>query len=163
PAGDLKFALGADYRNISFNFKPDAAVQTGDPFTFNPQAPTQGASAVREIFGEALIPGVKDLPFIQDLDVDAAFRHSAYGLSGGTNTYKGDVNWAVMEGFRLRGGYERAIRAPSVNELFSGNSTYYANRTIQTSTPPGASDPCDVRLRGTNAQLLALCLATGLP
>lgn len=162
PAGDVKFALGADYRNISFNFKPDAAVQTGDPFTFNPQAPTQGASAVREIFGEMLIPVVKDLPFFQSVNVDIAARYSDYVLSGGTNTYKGDVDWAVMSGLRFRGGYERAVRAPSVNELFSGNSTYYANRTVQASTPPGAGDPCDVRLRGGNAQLLALCQATGL-
>lgn len=162
PAGDVKFALGADYRNISFNFKPDAAVQTGDPFTFNPQAPTQGASAVREIFGEMLIPVVKDIPFFQSVNVDIAARYSDYVLSGGTNTYKGDVDWAVMSGLRFRGGYERAVRAPSVNELFSGNSTYYANRTVQASTPPGAGDPCDVRLRGGNAQLLALCQATGL-
>ncbi|MBS0280185.1 MAG: TonB-dependent receptor [Proteobacteria bacterium] len=162
PAGDVKFALGADYRNISYTFKPDAAVQTGDPFTFNPQAPTRGASAVREIFGEALIPVVKDIPFFQSVNVDLAARYSDYVLSGGTNTYKGDVDWAVMDGLRFRGGYERAIRAPSVNELFSGNSTYYANRTVQASTPPGAGDPCDVRLRAGNAQLLALCQATGL-
>jgi outer membrane receptor protein involved in Fe transport len=160
PAGDVKFALGAGYRNISFNFKPDAAVQTGDPFTFNPQAPTQGSSAVREVFGELLIPVVKDIPFFQSVNVDIAARYSDYVLSGGTNTYKGDVDWAVIDGFRLRGGYERAIRAPSVNELFSGNSTYYANRTAQTG---GAGDPCDARLRGGNAQLLALCQATGLP
>ncbi|MES2254987.1 MAG: TonB-dependent receptor [Pseudomonadota bacterium] len=160
PAGDVKFALGADYRNISFNFKPDAAVQTGDPFTFNPQAPTSGASAVREVFGEALIPIIKDVPFFQSVNLDIAARYSDYVLSGGTNTYKGDIDWAVMDGLRFRGGYERAVRAPSVNELFSGNSTYYANRTVQAG---GAGDPCDVRLRGSNPQLLALCLATGLP
>lgn len=165
PAGDLKFALGADYRNISFQFKPDAAVQVGDPFTFNPQAPTQGSSAVREVFGELLIPVVKDLPFFQSVNVDIAARYSDYVLSGGTNTYKGDVDWAVIDGWRLRGGYERAIRAPSVNELFAGNSTYYANRTVQNST--GAGDPCDIRLptrTGPNgAAVRALCLAEGLP
>ncbi|HEY4275306.1 MAG TPA: TonB-dependent receptor [Rhizomicrobium sp.] len=160
PAGDVKFALGADYRNISFQFKPDAAVQTGDPFTFNPQAPTQGASAVREVFGEALIPIVKDVPFFQNLNLDVAARYSDYVLSGGTNTYKGDIDWEVVNGFRLRGGYERAVRAPSVNELFSGNSTYYANRTPSGS---GAGDPCDTRLRGSNPALLALCAASGLP
>lgn len=165
PAGDLKFALGADYRNISFQFKPDAAVQIGDPFTFNPQAPTQGASAVREVFGELLIPVIKDVPFFQSVNVDIAARYSDYVLSGGTNTYKGDVDWAVIDGWRLRGGYERAIRAPSVNELFAGNSTYYANRTVQNSS--GAGDPCDIRLptrTGPNgAQVAALCTAEGLP
>ena len=159
PAGDLKFALGADYRNISFQFKPDAAVQIGDPFTFNPQAPTQGSSAVREVFGELLIPVIKDVPFFQSVNVDIAARYSDYVLSGGTNTYKGDVDWAVIDGWRLRGGYERAIRAPSVNELFAGNSTYYANRTVQNSS--GAGDPCDIRLptrTGPNGAQVACAL-----
>jgi len=160
PAGEVKFALGADYRNISFSYKPDAAVQAGDLIPQNIQAPTAGGSAVREIFGELLVPVVKDLPFAQSINLDIAARYSDYVLSGGTNTYKGDIDWAVMQGFRLRGGYERAIRAPSVNELFSGASTVFANRTVQAG---GAGDPCDVRLRGGNAQLLALCQATGLP
>jgi iron complex outermembrane receptor protein len=165
PAGDLKFALGADYRVISFESKPDAAVQSGDPFTFNPQAPTRGSSSVKEFFGELLIPVIKDTPFFQSVNVDIAARYSDYELSGGTNTYKGDVDWAVTDTWRLRGGYERAIRAPSVNELFSGASTYYANRTVQNST--GAGDPCDIRLptrTGPNgAAVRALCLAQGLP
>ena len=120
---------------------------------------------MREVFGELLIPVVKDIPFFQSVNVDIAARYSDYVLSGGTNTYKGDVDWAVMDGWRLRGGYERAIRAPSVNELFAGNSTYYANRTVQNSS--GAGDPCDIRLptrTGPNgAAVRALCLAEGLP
>ncbi len=165
PAGDLKFALGADYRVISFESKPDAAIQAGDPFTFNPQAPTRGSSSVNEFFGELLVPIIKNEPFFQAVNLDIAARYSDYNLSGGTNTYKGDIDWAVTDTWRLRGGYERAIRAPSVNELFSGASTYYANRTVQNST--GASDPCDIRLptrTGANgAAIRALCLAQGLP
>jgi outer membrane receptor protein involved in Fe transport len=165
PAGDVKFALGADYRIISFESKPDAAIQAGDPFTFNPQAPTSGSSSVKEFFGELLVPIIKDVPFFQSVNLDIAARYSDYELSGGTNTYKGDIDWAVTDTWRLRGGYERAIRAPSVNELFSGASTYYANRTVQNSS--GASDPCDVRLptrTGANAAAIrALCLAQGLP
>ena len=165
PAGDLKFALGADYRNISFNFKPDAEVQTGDAFTFNPQTPTSGSSAVREVFGELLIPVVKDIPFFQAVNLDVAYRYSDYVLSGGTNTYKADIDWSVTDSVRLRGGYERAIRAPSVNELFLGGSTYYADRTILSAN--GASDPCDVRLPyrsgAHGAAVTALCAAQGLP
>ena len=64
------------------------------------------------------------------IDLDIAARYSDYALSGGKRaTWKGDMNWAVRDAFRLRGGFERAIRAPSVSELFSGNSTYYANRS----------------------------------
>ena len=165
PAGDLKFALGADYRNIAYSYKPDAEIQSGDPFTYNPQTPTKGASPVREAFGELLIPVVKDEPFFQSVNVDIAARYSDYVLSGGAPAYKGDIDWAVTDGFRLRGGYERAIRAPAVSELFSGNSTYYA--TISSLNAAGASDPCDVGLpyvTGANgAQIKALCAAQGLP
>ena len=99
PAGDLKFALGADYRNIAFSYKPDGEIQSGDPFTYNPQTPTQGLSAVREVFGELLVPVIKDEPFFQSVNLDIAYRYSDYVLSGGTNTYKGDIDWAVTDGF----------------------------------------------------------------
>ena len=164
PAGDVKFALGADYRNISFNYLPDAEIQSGDPFTYNTQTPTKGSSPVKEVFGELLIPVVKDIPFAESVNVDIAARYSDYDLSGGSPTYKGDIDWAVTDGFRLRGGYERAIRAPAVSELFSGNSTQYQNLATITGT---LSDPCDVTLPYVNgpngAQIRALCAAQGLP
>ena len=45
PDGDIKFALGVDYRNISYNYLPDAEIQSGDPFTYNIQTPHQGLVA----------------------------------------------------------------------------------------------------------------------
>lgn len=120
---------------------------------------------MREVFGELLVPVVKDMPFMESVNLDVAGRYSDYVLSGGTAAYKGDIDWAVIDGFRLRGGYERAIRAPAVSELFSGNSTYYA--TISSLNSAGASDPCDVGLpyiHGANgAQINALCAAQGMP
>jgi iron complex outermembrane recepter protein len=164
PAGDLKFALGADYRNISYSYLPDAEIQSGDPFTYNTQTPTKGSSPVKEVFGELLIPVIKDEPFFQSVNVDLAARYSYYDRSGGSPTYKGDIDWAVTDGFRLRGGYERAIRAPAVSELFSGSSTQYQNLATISGT---LSDPCDVTLpyvNGANgAQIRALCAAQGLP
>lgn len=165
PAGTQKFAVGMDYRDVYFKYAPDAEIQSGDPFTYNPQAPSNGSEPVREVFAETLIPVVRNMPFMEAVDVDIAGRTSDYNPSGIANTYKGDVNWTVIDGFRLRGGYERAIRAPSVGELFLGNSTYYT--TISILNAAGASDPCDVRLpyvTGANgAKVNALCAAQGLP
>ena len=164
PAGDAKFALGIDYRNISYSYLPDAEIQSGDPFTYNTQTPTKGSSPVKEVFGEALIPVIANVPFFDSVNVDLAARYSDYDLTGGSATYKGDIDWAVIDGFRLRGGYERAIRAPAVSELFSGNSTQYQNLATISGT---LSDPCDVTLpyvSGANgAQIKALCAAQGLP
>ena len=164
PAGDVKFALGGDYRNISYSYLPDAEIQSGDPFTYNTQTPTKGSSPVKEVFGELLIPVVKDIPFFESVNVDIAGRYSDYDLSGGSPTYKADIDWAVTDGFRLRGGYERAIRAPAVSELFSGQSTQYQNLATISGT---LSDPCDVTLPYVNgpngAQIRALCAAQGMP
>jgi len=163
PGGPVQFALGADYRSIGYKSVPDAELQDDVVFGNPPQAPAAGSTAVREGFGEVLIPALKDLPFVQLLNVDLAYRYSDYVLSGGTNTYKGDVDWRVTGGFRLRGGYERAIRAPAVSELFAAASGYITNRTPIIN---GVSDPCDVRgsLRNgsTAAQIVNLCEAQGL-
>ena len=57
PAGDMKFALGVDYRNISYNYLPDAEIQSGDPFTYNTQTPTKGASPVQRSVRRIADPG----------------------------------------------------------------------------------------------------------
>lgn len=68
-----------------------------------------------------------------------------------------------MNGLRARGGYSRAIRVPSVGELFAARSAVGANIL---STVNGGGDPCDVRSvvrRAAPAVVKALCLATGVP
>ncbi len=161
PAGDVQYAVGAGYRRVAFSYDPDKAVQEGDPFTFNPQSKTKGASPVRELYGEALIPLLKDLPFVKSLNLDIAARNSIYKLTGMSNTYKGDIDWGIAGGLRVRAGYEKAARAPSVNELFAGNATYYANRTATTANPGG--DPCDIRVSATSRALYSgICQAQGM-
>ena len=47
------------------------------------------------------------------------FRHSNYNLAGGVNTYKFEVQYSPIEDIRFRGGYQRAIRAPNILELYT--------------------------------------------
>jgi outer membrane receptor protein involved in Fe transport len=64
-------------------------------------------------------PIVQDRPYAKDMIVDGGFRHSNYNTSGGTNTYKFEDQYAPVSDLRLRGGYQKAIRAASVLELYS--------------------------------------------
>jgi outer membrane receptor protein involved in Fe transport len=69
-----------------------------------------------------------------------------------------------LPGWLVRGGYQRAVRAPNIGELFAANS----GAQIAFGTPPGAiGDPCDVRSTartGANgASVRSLCLAQGIP
>jgi outer membrane receptor protein involved in Fe transport len=180
PAGQLKVAVGVDYIRNSFSFIPDSVLSTRDTSSapipqdtagvigFNAQNPLSGALDVYEIYGEALVPILKDMPFIKELNVDLGYRYSSYNTIGSVATYKADGNWKITDMFTVRGGYSRAIRAPSVGELFAPQ-----NQNFPTIGPAAAGkftgDPCDVSsgFRGAGApnaaQVRALCLAQGVP
>ncbi|MDB5690780.1 MAG: hypothetical protein JWL91_2656 [Sphingomonas bacterium] len=157
PYGDVQIAIGATYRKNSYLFTPDPA---GADLvgSFGSQA-VSGATTAKEAYGEVLLPILRDVPGFRSLDVSLAYRYSDY-LSGGVSAYKGDVDWAVVEGVRLRGGYQRAVRAPNVVE-------YFNPAVAGPALLGGQGDPCnfDSGLRtGANAtQVRALCLAQGLP
>ncbi len=187
PAGEIRAAVGADYRRDAFSFIPDSVLSTpdisglGTPLQnkapgvvgFNASAPLAAATNVYELYGEALIPVLKDLPFIYSLNVNVGGRFSNYNTIGGVNTYKADVEYKPISQVLIRGGYQRAIRAPNLNELYApqGQSFPAIGPAVdpKTGVPSGlgSGDPCDTRnvyRTGANAaQVKALCLAQGVP
>jgi outer membrane receptor protein involved in Fe transport len=74
---------------------------------------------VAEVFTEGRLPVLSDLPAAYDLSFDAGYRYSSYTSGYDTNTYKFGVEYAPVKDIRLRGGYNRAVRAPSVGDLFA--------------------------------------------
>lgn len=143
---------------------------------FNPSANLAGTVDVKEGFVEVLVPLLKDLPAVRELNMTLAARQSDYSTVGNLSTYKADLDWTVVDGVRLRGGYQRAIRAPSVGELFSPSLLGFPSIGAPVSSAGAAQksgDPCDVRsgyrstsgtnlAATTNAQVKALCLAQGV-
>jgi iron complex outermembrane recepter protein len=163
PAGDLRFAVGADYRGSSFDYHPDHGLITNDSFSYDTTVPTSGTQNVREVFAELLVPVLKDLPFIDELSLDLGARRSDYDLFGGVNTWKADLNWKPVSTVSIRGGYARAIRAPSLGELFAPTVT----GNLNIGSGPAAGDPCatgsSFRTGANAAQVAALCQAQGVP
>jgi outer membrane receptor protein involved in Fe transport len=163
PAGDLRFALGADYRGSRFEYRPDHGLVTADTPSYDTAIPTSGTQNVREVFGELLIPVLRDKPFVDTLSLDLGFRHSQYDLFGGVNTWKADLNWKPIHTVTIRGGYQRAIRAPSLGELFAPTIT----GNLNIGSPPNAGDPCAVgssfRAGPNAAQVATLCQGQGIP
>ena len=82
--------------------------------TILPAIIPSGQTNVKEGYIELLIPTLADLPLAKKVELDAAYRRSSYNLAGGVNAYKGDFTWTVVDPVRFRGGYERAVRAPSL-------------------------------------------------
>lgn len=163
PAGDLSFAVGADYRETSFNYRPDNAFITGDSLPFGSISAASGKQKVKEVFGELLVPVFKDKPFLKELSLDLGYRYSKYDTFSGQSTWKADLSWAPAEQIRFRGGYSRAIRAPSLGDLY-GPTT---NTQLNIGNAPTAGDPCDVsstfRTGANAAQVKTLCMAQGVP
>jgi len=164
PAGEVRFAAGVGYRKNNYEFNPDSQRMAGSVLGTQITRPTDGSAAVREAFVETLVPLVADVPLMDSLSLDVAYRLSDYDSIGSVNTFKAGLDWGVTAAFRVRGGYQRAIRAPSVGELYQpaeqGSAT--VGRTAL-----GQGDPCDftsVYRTGPNAaQIRELCIATGVP
>jgi iron complex outermembrane recepter protein len=164
PGGDLRFAAGLSYRKNTYDFSPDAQRITGSVLATSLSNPTQGETSAKEAFIELLIPVVRDLPLAKEINLDLAYRFSDYDTVGGVHTYKLGGEWALNNALRLRGGYQRAIRAPSVGELFQPAEQ---SGTTVGRISAGRGDPCDIgssyRTGPNAAQVRALCVATGVP
>jgi outer membrane receptor protein involved in Fe transport len=157
PAGDIAFDLGVEWRKDQANFRPDQYLASGDVVGFNAGLPTGGSITAKEVYGELRVPILADVPFFHSLTANGAFRYSKYSLGGvgGVWTYLGGGEWSPIPDISFRGQYQRAIRAPNVNELYGGLS-----RTV-----PTATDPCSNR-QPTALQTDAVrttCTATGVP
>ncbi|WP_168176320.1 TonB-dependent receptor [Novosphingobium sp. PC22D] len=143
PAGPLGFAAGFEWREVTAAFNPatGSVGQVGEP--------TYGEYDVKEFFGELRIP------VFYGFELNGAFRYSDYSLDNvkGVWTYGGGATWQVVDSLRLRGQYQRAVRAPSVNELFSAQSR----------VSEAASDPCALASAASDSAIRALCVATGVP
>jgi outer membrane receptor protein involved in Fe transport len=162
PAGDARFSLTGTYRSSSFEFDPDNARENNDIIGTLTTAPSQGSISVREAAVEFLVPILADMPFAKSLDLSLGYRYSDYDVTGALSTYKIDGIWKPIETLSFRGGFERAIRAPNIGELYSSA----LSAQVQIGTPPGGGDPCDIRssARTTGgAAVRALCVATGVP
>ena len=164
PAGELRVALGASYRRNSYAFIADPRQVNDDLIgSFNSQS-ANGASDVKELYVEALVPVLKDLPLVHELNLSLGYRYSDYDTVGGVHTYKAEADWELVPSVRLRGGYERAVRAPTPAELFAAGSI--GSFPITGLVNGVGGDPCDIRhsarMGGSGAQVRALCVAQGV-
>ena len=126
-------SIGAEYRRETMDFAADFVSASGQLTGAGGAAPpVNGAFDVYEVFSEARIPLVQDAPFAKNLTMELAFRYSDYSSIGTTETYKIAGDWELIDGLRLRGGYNRAVRAPHVLELFSQQNVVL----------DGTQDPC---------------------
>ena len=96
PGGTAQIALGADYRSSSFDYHPDSIFITGDTLSYGTSTAASGSQSAKEVFGELLLPLLKDVPFAQDLSIDLGARYSKYDTFAGKGTWKADASWSPV-------------------------------------------------------------------
>jgi outer membrane receptor protein involved in Fe transport len=149
PAGDVGFAVGAEWRQDSSDYTPDQNKDRGDILGFNAAHPINGSFDVRELFAEVLVPLLRDASFARKLDLSLGARVSDYSTVGNVASYKAGLTWAPTQALSFRTMFQAATRAPSVFELFQAGDQSF----------PPYSDPC---AHGPDAATIAFCKQQGI-
>ncbi|KQV57895.1 TonB-dependent receptor [Caulobacter sp. Root343] len=141
----IGLALGAEYRKEKISFQPDAAYSSRDVAgNSGGEFPIAGSFDVKEVYGEIRVPLVEDKPFFKSLSVEGGVRYSDYSTAGDTWAYKGGGEWTPIRDVRLRGSYQRAVRAPNLVELFGPQRVVTAAITdpCEGATPKATAAQC---------------------
>jgi outer membrane receptor protein involved in Fe transport len=148
----IDLVFGVEHREETFEVAADDTFADGTLLGQGGATPSvKGAYDVNEVFMEAYVP---ILDGSQQASLDLAYRYSDYNTFGGESTYKIGFEYQPIDVLKVRGGYNRAVRVPNVNELF----------TPQTNGLWNGTDPCS----GTAAQIAtrgytaAQCANTGV-
>jgi outer membrane receptor protein involved in Fe transport len=133
-AGTVQAAVGLEYRNNSLDFNPydGAVIDPGAGYTCGISselctAPTSGEVTVKEIYGEALFP------ITDTLTASFGTRWSDYSTFGSTINSKLGLEWRPSDQLLFRGTYAQVFRAPTITDLYGG----------ETAASDGFTDPCN--------------------
>jgi outer membrane receptor protein involved in Fe transport len=155
PAGPVGVAFGVEHREDKVFFEADELVSSG--LTFYNALPLLDPpkQKVSEVFTEFRVPLLKEITGAQELTLNVAGRFADYnGSTGGVLAYNGGIEWAPLNGVRVRAGIARAVRAPSLVDLYSEQSQNFAN----------ISDPCAANnIASGSPTRAANCAAAGIP
>lgn len=164
PAGEVRTAVGATYRENEYTFLEDNIKERNS--TFNDQVlgiyPARSIDESinsKEVYGEISVPLIHDTPGIQMLEFIGGARYADSSRTGGSWTWKVEANWEVTDWLRFRGGYNKAERAPNIGELHSLTQNFgllTGGDACSTGNPfPYSANPANAN----GAQVRALCVA----
>jgi outer membrane receptor protein involved in Fe transport len=144
PAGQLRFAAGASYRELDYQFVTDTLTGYGRSFLdqavgIYPSSNSKAYMDVKELYGELLIPVLHDIPLVQEFNLELGGRISNYSSTGTSYTFKVLGDWQMTDWLRLRGGFNRAERAPNLAELYLSPQQTFGVDTV--------GDLCSTRLQ----------------
>jgi outer membrane receptor protein involved in Fe transport len=164
----IQLVFGTEWRRDTLENQVDALDEAFDlAGTGGPTIGISGGTKVEELFMEARIPIAQDRAGMESLSFDTAYRYSDYGDGVQTDTYKFGLEWAPVQDVRLRGSYQKAVRAANIVELFTAQGFNLFDMTgdpcgWNVNTPNPATDDPTVPAP-VSAELREGCEASGVP
>jgi outer membrane receptor protein involved in Fe transport len=111
---------GLEYRKESLSLFTDAELTNfGLDGTGGPTLGVAGGQNFKEGFAEVNAPLIQDRPWAKLLNIEGSWRHSEISTGKSDDSYGTQVSWAPNDWGKLRGSYQRAVRAPNIIELFT--------------------------------------------
>ena len=161
PGGPIGLAFGAELRK--FDYAVDPGALSGPISGPNVVNRASGKNSFRDFFAEVRLPIASGSAWADSLELNLGWRMSKFkstntltgaeGAPSTDHTYKAELSWAPVQEVRVRGSFQRAVRAPNFGELFAGGGS-----------APQYFDPCSVNSQfrqgqqgATVAQALNLC------
>ena len=134
PAGPLGVAVGFHLRRDEIRDVPGEVTLADNSWGLSGAGITEGSEETNEAYLELAVPLLRDLPFVQELDLSLSGRYTDTKTSGDATTYKVGLNWALTDSVRFRATHGTSFRAPALFELYLADQTsFIGQRNI---------DPC---------------------
>lgn len=159
PAGDVATAVGVEWRNDEGRFTADEALFSGDTLGFRADSNVVGDESVAEIYAEALLPLLADVPMARYLGLELGGRLSDYDHAGKLETWKLGADWEPVAGLRVRTMFQRSARAPNLGEAFQ---LPFTEDGVAIFADP-REDPCSASADPVGNGLRDVCVAQGIP
>jgi outer membrane receptor protein involved in Fe transport len=150
----IQLVIGTEWRRDTLENEVDSLQEAGQlAGSGGPTIGISGGTKVEELFMEARVPIAQDQAGMESLSFDTAYRYSDYGEGVQTDTYKFGLEWAPVQDVRLRGSYQKAVRAANIVELFTAQGFNLFDMD---------GDPCGADSRDPEASEQE-CIDSGVP
>jgi len=136
PAGEMRLAAGADYREQVFQSRSQSREAS---------APTASPRFVRNVgaaFAELLVPLVSHanrVPGMEMVQLSLAARYDRYNDFGSTFNPRFGVEWSPLAGIVVHGGWGKSFKAPNLPDLDESKVISYILSMPDPQSPTGTS------------------------
>jgi iron complex outermembrane receptor protein len=149
PAGKVGWAFGGSFWKEELEDTPDELTQAGNVVGSIQQAAVSADRDAYAIYGEVVVP------LLKDLELQAALRYDNYDTASNTSP-KIAMRWSPLRQLAFRASYSESFRMPSLKQLYGSSEQGAANLSDSECVLLGLPEGCGLpyyQVGGSNPDL----------